>query len=139
MRGPPHRSYGRAMDNLTMVQEIYAAYGRGDIPAILERLDEDVIWDGGDGPSSRLVPWMQPRQGRAAVPAFFEALQAIDITRFEPLAFLTDATHVAAVIGIDATVRATGRSMSDDELHLWTFGPDGRVTAFRHYVDAAKQ
>jgi ketosteroid isomerase-like protein len=127
------------MSNLTTVQEIYAAFGRGDIPGILERLNDDVVWDGGDGPASRLVPWMEPRHGRDAVPAFFEALRAVEITRFEPLYYLTDETHVAAVIGLAATVRETGRSMADDELHLWTFDADGEVIAFRHYVDTAKQ
>jgi hypothetical protein len=24
-------------------------------------------------------------------------------------------------------------------MHLWTFGPDGKVIRFRHYADTAKQ
>ena len=31
-------------DNLQLVQELYAAFGRGDVPAILEQLTDDVVW-----------------------------------------------------------------------------------------------
>jgi ketosteroid isomerase-like protein len=42
-----------------------------------------------------------------------------------------------------AEVRASfalpeGGRFSDEELHLWTFGEDGRVTRLRHYCDTAK-
>jgi ketosteroid isomerase-like protein len=47
------------------VQNIYAAFGRGDIPAILERLAPDVEWE--YGVESTNVPWLQPRCGRAEV------------------------------------------------------------------------
>ena len=33
------------MSNLQTVQDIYAAFGRGDIPAILDELADDVRWD----------------------------------------------------------------------------------------------
>ena len=45
--------------------------------------------------------------------------------------------QVVAQITIDWTLPGGGR-LRDEELHLWTFGPDGRVVAFRHYVDTAK-
>lgn len=35
------------MDNKQIVQTIYAAFGRGDIPAILEQLDDNVDWEYG--------------------------------------------------------------------------------------------
>ena len=31
-----------------------------------------------------------------------------------------------------------GGRFRDEELHRWAFGPDGRVTSLRHYVDTAK-
>jgi hypothetical protein len=36
-----------------------------------------------------------------------------------------------------SVVFPTGR-VRDEELHLWRFGSDHKVTAFRHYVDTAK-
>jgi ketosteroid isomerase-like protein len=41
---PPEAS-AMARDNIATVQEIYAAFGRGDIPAILDRLAEDIDWE----------------------------------------------------------------------------------------------
>jgi ketosteroid isomerase-like protein len=35
------------MQNSKIVQEMYAAFGRGDVPAILQRLADDVEWEYG--------------------------------------------------------------------------------------------
>jgi len=36
---------------------------------------------------------------------------------------------------IRATRCGTGRTVEDDEWHIWTFGPDGPVVEFRHLLD----
>jgi len=69
------------------------------------------------------------------VPKFFESLSELEITRFEPLAFLEGDGMVAVPLRVELTVRATGRKVRDLEVHLWTFGADGKVTRFRHVVD----
>ena len=55
--------------NVATVQGIYEAFGRGDVPAILERLAEDVQWEAwADNHGQRAgVPWMSPRTGREGV------------------------------------------------------------------------
>jgi hypothetical protein len=73
------------MTNTETVQEIYAAFGRDDVPAILERLAEDVVWE--YGVNSTDVPWLQPRRGRSDVGKFFEAPGAVEITKFQPKQF----------------------------------------------------
>ena len=35
-------------------------------------------------------------------------------------------------------MRETGRRFRDDEIHMWVFGDDGRVTEFRHHADTGK-
>ena len=45
---------------------------------------------------------------------------------------------VVALIDEDVTVRATGERFRDVTAQVWTFGPDGRVAAFRHLVDTVK-
>lgn len=120
-------------DHVATVQAIYAAFGRGDIPAILGHLAEDVAWEHDWGGTP--LPLYRPRKGRDAVPGFFSELQAIEIARFEPVNLLTGGDQVVAVIRLEATARATGRKITDLEAHLWTFGADGRVHAFRHLAD----
>jgi hypothetical membrane protein len=83
---------------------MYEAFGRGDIPAILAALAEDVEWE--YGVNSTDVPWLQPRRGRAAVAGFFEALGAIDFHSFRPKALLESGPTVVSLIDLDATVRA---------------------------------
>ena len=126
------------MANVDTVQEIYAAFGRGDVPAILERLAEDVRWEDW-APTSRIgevVPYLATRVGRDAVAAFFgEIAGALEFERFEPSAFLASDDQVAAVINVVLTVKSTGTRLEDTEIHLWTFGPDGEIIALRHFVD----
>jgi ketosteroid isomerase-like protein len=123
------------MDNITTVQEIYAAFGRGDVPAILERLAPDVVFDPDfDG----TAPWLTRREGRDEVAGFFADLGALEIHSFEPRNFMAAGDQVAVTIALGATVKATGEALPADEMHLWTFGPDGRASEMRHYVDTAK-
>jgi ketosteroid isomerase-like protein len=121
------------VSHVATVQAIYEAFGRGDVPAILDRLDENVEWD--RDAVDHGIPWLVPRHGRAQVGEFFASLAAIEIRRFEPFAFLQDETRVAVMIRLEAAVRATSRTVRDLEVHLWTFGEGGRVKAFRHLVD----
>lgn len=124
------------MSNLQSVQAIYEAFGQGNVPAILDHLADDVVWEK-DG-KDHGVPWLTPGTGKAHVGGFFQALGAVEFTKFAPTNMLEGGNQVCAVIDIDLTVKATGASVQDEELHLWTFGPDGKVVAFRHVLDTAQ-
>jgi uncharacterized protein len=129
------------MSNMQTVQDIYAAFGRGDIPAILDALSDDVRWDhlpDGGGAQRHDVPWLMARTGRDEVAGFFEALGALEFHEFAPRAILEAGDTVVALIDEDATVRATGERIRDKTAHVWTFGPDGRVVEFRHVADTVK-
>lgn len=129
------------MGNSTTVQAIYEAFGRGDIPAILEVMSDDVRWDhwpAGNGAQDAGVPWMAERTGKDGVGEFFASLGALEIHGFAPVALLEGDGRVVALIEVDLEVRASGRRFRDDEIHMWEFGSDGKVTAFRHHVDTAK-
>jgi uncharacterized protein len=81
------------MRNLNTVQQIYDAFQRGDIPAIIDKLDPNVEWDV-EAPTPG-VPWLQPRRGAASVPGFFESLAPLSFQRFEPHTFFEEiAFHV---------------------------------------------
>ncbi len=121
------------MDHLATTQGIYEAFGRGDVPAILDALADDVAWDV-DAPSHG-IPIYESGTGKAAAAGFFTALGDLDITVFAPRNFLAGGDQVAAVFDVAATVQATGKSFEVVEIHLWTFGPDGKVTRFFHGID----
>jgi uncharacterized protein len=129
------------MPNTQTVQDIYAAFGRGDIPAILGVLADDVRWDhlpDGGGAQRHGVPWLQERTGRDEVAGFFEALGGLEIHDLTPTGFFEEGDTVVVLLDEDATVRATGERFRDRTAHVWTFDPDGRVTEFRHVADTVK-
>jgi len=121
------------MSNMETVQAIYEAFGRGDVPAILDHLADDVVWDQ-DAPGYG-VPIYEPGAEKEHVARFFERLGDLEIHRFEPTNFLTGGDQVAVTINLEATVKATGKPAKVLEIHLWTFGPDGKGTRFLHAVD----
>ena len=126
------------MSNLATVQGIYAAFGRGDVPAILAALADDVEWE--YGVTSTDVPWLQPRRGRDAVVGFFQALGAVEMHRFVPSAIAESGPFVLALCQFEATVKATGKRISEvDEVHVWTFDAAGKVARFRHRIDTRHQ
>jgi uncharacterized protein len=125
--------------NLAVVAQIYEAFGRGDVPTLLEYLADDVAWDAwADNSAQRAgVPWLMARYGKASVVEFFGVVGQFQFHEFAVLSIFGSGNQVAAEILIDATV-PEGRRLRDEELHLWTFNDSGRVVRFRHYVDTAK-
>jgi len=131
----------RAMStHLEAVQAIYAAFGRGDVPAILALLSPTVAWEQwADNFAQRAgVPWLAPRSGRAGAAEFFGTLQRFNFLDFRVVGLLAGDHQVAAEVELTIEVKATGVRMHEEEMHLWSFGPDGLVTRFRHYADTAK-
>lgn len=117
------------------LQTIYAAFGRGDVPAILELLAEEIDWEYGPNPSE--VPWLRARRGRAGVAEFFGAVAAnLDFTQFEVRNLLEGDRVVVALIDFTCTVKPTGRQLREiDEAHIWRFDERGRIVKFRHAAD----
>lgn len=119
--------------NTDTAKAIYDSFGKGDVPAILARLSPGVVWEHDWG--GERLKWFEERKGPAAVPGFFGTLADFEFLRFEPFAFLEDEHRIAVPVRLELVVKANGKHIHDLEMHLWTFGPDGLVTGFRHFVD----
>jgi uncharacterized protein len=128
-----------ATANLAAIQSVYAAFGRGDIPAVLELVAEDVRWEEWtDSFAQRAgVPWLRARTGRDGVSDFFSIVGTFEITEFSVNDLMASDNQVTAEVVIDAKL-PDGSHYRDEEIHLWTFDPTGKVTRMRHYVDTAK-
>lgn len=123
------------MTNIEKVQQIYQAFGTGDVPTILGHLSDDVEWE--YGVNSTNVPWLQVRRGRDGAAAFFQSLAALEIRHFAVTAICESGSVVIALVNLEATVRATRRPIKEeDEVHLWHFDAAGKVFRFRHRVDS---
>jgi hypothetical protein len=121
------------------VQKIYEAFGRGDVGVIIDLMSDDVAWEGWADNSAQIagVPWLRSRRGKSGVAEFFELVGEFQIHDFTVLSIMANDRQVAAEFVIDATPPG-GRRYRDEEMHLWSFGDDGKVTRLRHYTDTAK-
>jgi ketosteroid isomerase-like protein len=126
-------------DHVTTISDLYAAFGRGDIPAILDALAEDVRWEQWDDNTAQreAVLHLQPRTGRDGVAEFFSVIGGMTFNAFEVRGLAAGDDLVVADILVDATLPSGGR-LRDEELHLWRFDAEGRICGMRHYVDTAK-
>lgn len=116
------------------MQSIYDAFGRRDIPFIIDQLADDVKWE--DGASDHGIPWLTPGVGKAHVASFFGHVAGFDFDRFDIEAVIGDGDIVVAVLQVGMTVKATtGGRLDGLEIHLWRFGTDGKVSSFNHSLD----
>jgi uncharacterized protein len=123
-----------AQNNAQTVQAIYAAFGSGDMPAILEKLTDDVEWNM-SGPAS--IPYAGDRQGKDGVIAFFTAhAGCIQLTKFEVLSITAQGDHVAVSGYEEGKALATGKTFANPWAMRFTFR-DGKVSGFRTYEDTA--
>ena len=128
------------MSNVATIQSVYEAFGRGDIPAILDLISDDVAWEPWSDNTAQDagVPWYEARSGRDGAAAFFDSLGVMDIHDFQVQNIMEGGNQVTATIKIDFTVKETGERVRDEEIHLWTFDDVGKISGLRHYADTAK-
>ncbi|HKQ60753.1 MAG TPA: nuclear transport factor 2 family protein [Candidatus Polarisedimenticolaceae bacterium] len=125
---------GGSVDAEQLVRDVYAAFGRGDLPFILERLTEDVLWE---HPRAEEIPWGGLRRGREEVTQFFTALVSdVEFESFEPQLFLSAGDRVVVSGRERARVRATGKSYAVRWIQEFTLR-DGRIAEFREHTDTA--
>ena len=122
-------------NNTTTIQNIYAAFGRGDVPAILEHISEDCAWEYGGSPND--VPYLQPRSGRGGAAEFFGLVGTeLEFKAFDVTNVVGTERLVVALCTLELRVKKTGKTVREvDEVHLWHFDDKGRVIKFRHCLD----
>jgi ketosteroid isomerase-like protein len=120
------------MTNVAVVHDVYAAFVRRDIQAILAHLSPDVVWGEPENPFN---PAAGTRHGHAG---FLEwariGHEAEDIEVLEPQQFLTSEDAVAVVGHLRCRAKATGRSYESDFVHVVTFR-NGMITRFQEFFD----
>ncbi len=115
------------MSNIDVITNGYAAFGRGDIPAVLEAFQPDITWT-----SVEVGPLSAVYKGHDEVVGFFVSLQST----YPPFAVTVD-----KLIADGDQVIVLGRHVfgPGDEVrftHVWDM-VDGKAAAFTEYVDSA--
>ena len=130
------------MSNVPTIQKLLEAVSEGDVDAFREHLAEDVRWEHhptGNRAQDAGVPYMRLREGREAAAGFLRDIaDDFEMGSLEVQGFLEGDGRVAVLLGYELTVKSTGKRVRDEEVHLWELDGDGKVTAFRHFLDTAK-
>jgi ketosteroid isomerase-like protein len=123
------------MSDLTaIVQDLYAAFGRGDVPAILSKLAADVVWES-EGPA--ILSFTGIRHGITETVGFFEALGAEHSDpRLTIEEYVASGNAVMTLGRYTATIRATGKKFDSPIAHYWKFR-DGKVVRYVGLVNTA--
>ena len=127
------------MSNMKVLQEIYHAFGTGDLPAILERLSESVEWEYGSTPCA--ASWLERRTGKDGAQAGLVAtFTSMEVKSFVPKAFIEGEGVIVVLFDTEFVVKATGKTVKEvDAAHIWRFDGQGKVAQFRHRVDTLQQ
>jgi ketosteroid isomerase-like protein len=116
------------------IERVYAAFGRGDVDAVLAEVADDVDWAAEAASTS--APWYGPHQGKDGAARFFAELgSSVEIGEFTPLSFTSNDTDVMVTIRWTFTARATGRTATETLHHWWRFA-DGRIVLYRGSDDS---
>ena len=126
----------REAENTKVVQDAYAAFGRGDISTLLSYMSDDVTWRPVIGTGTH-VPFSGERTGKPDVTEFFRLVADTEtFQQFEPREFIAQGDTVVAIGHYRAVAKRTGKSFDSDFVMVFTLR-DGRVTNFREFTDSA--
>jgi len=117
-----------------VVQQAYAAFGRGDVEGILALLTDDVDWR---FLASSGIPYAGRYTGKQQVQAWFGTVaESDDILKFEPREFLEGPDHVTVVGWEQTRPRPNGKVFESEWVHVFTF-KDGKISRWIGTLDTA--
>ncbi len=118
--------------NVRVVQEAYAAFGRGDIAAALSGYADDVDWSMPGSPE--IFPYAGKRCGREQVAQFYSTFaQTEEVEQMDLQDFVAQGEKVLVFGHYKGRVKSTRRSYTKDFIHAVPLR-DGKVVRFREYV-----
>lgn len=113
-------------NNLATVQQIYACFMQGDVPGILAKLADNVVFFNAADPAK--APFGGEFRGKAGVTQFFTALgTSSQTTLFEPGNYREEGNRVSNDVQHDGVIPSTNKPFSVHAKFVWTFNDQGEV------------
>jgi len=132
--GPVESRERRAMgqaENKAAVAAAYAAFGQGDVAAVVGMNAPDAVWI---VHAAAGAPFEDEYVGHDAIGKLFGLLvDSIEIAHFEIEPIAAEGDIVVARGEQTYRVKSTGKSDTVQLIHIFTFGPDGKVTRFEEF------
>ena len=121
-----------AEGNLELIQSGYEAFGRGDIPAVLEIFADDIEWN-----VAEVLPQGAHVRGKEDVAGFFQRLGSIwEGLNLDIEDFVASGDRVCVIGKGSGTVKGTQTGYGF--VHAWTVR-DGAAVKFAEYADPAPE
>ena len=120
--------------NLDIISGVYAAFARGDIPAVLGAMAPDIVWNEAENnlPLADGNPYMGPQAVLEGV--FMRLGEDFDGFAVVPERFIAEGDSVVMSGRYSGTAKATGLPVSPQVVHVWTLR-GGKISAFQQHAD----
>lgn len=123
------------INNATTVGKIYEAFGSGDVPSIMNHIDDNCKWIAA---GKNVLPQSGIYKGKE-VAGFFKKLgESVHFTEFNPVSISNiNENEVIAFGNMAGTSGITGKASSSDWAMHWKFNDEGKVIYYQDFHDTA--
>ncbi|WP_297335858.1 nuclear transport factor 2 family protein [Algoriphagus sp.] len=126
----------QSAENKAIVNSLYQAFAKGDVPGVLDTMDPQIVWNEAEGNDyAKGNPYVGPEAVLNGV--FGPILQDHEYFNLQNIE-LHEMLHdkVLATLRYDAKTKK-GNAYNAQVAHLWTV-KNGKITGFQQYVDTRK-
>jgi ketosteroid isomerase-like protein len=125
----------RERENVELIKRAYAAFGRGDLPGLMEMVANDLDFQ---HPMPQAIwPFAGKRAGRVGLTEFIQGSpQAIAREHFEPEEIIAQGDFVVVLLSEEMKAKTTGISINNPHVHVFKI-VDGKIAQFRIFEDTA--
>ncbi|MBS1492509.1 MAG: nuclear transport factor 2 family protein [Bacteroidetes bacterium] len=118
--------------NIQLIKEAYSNFQKGNIPALLESLHDDINWIDPGYPD---IPHNGKRKGKKEVMEFFTGMgNALTFDIFEPQLFIEGGNNVAVKGFFSGTANETGKRFESNWVMLWEI-QNGKIISYENFFD----
>jgi len=119
--------------NLELIESLYAAFARGDGPALFAAMDPAIVWNEAENfPLADRNPYIGPAAIGEGV--FYRLATEWDNFQAIPAEYIDGGATIAALGRYTATYKATAKPVDAQFVHVWRIN-DGKITGFQQYTD----
>ena len=125
------------MSNVQLVKDIYAAFGRGDIPAVLASFHPQIEWRQAEGNPYHMdgSAWIGPQ---AVLENLFMRIGAEWDGFTITIQKIHDAGEYVIIEGrYTGTYKPSGKKLDSQLCHVWRV-QDGKLVSFQQYLNTAQ-
>ena len=118
--------------NTAVIEQVFAAFATGDVPAIMAQLTDDVCFVAHLDP---VVPWFGEWSGKDSVGNYFQALGgSIEVLAHPVTQLVAQGDTVVALGDVTFRGRVSGKESSSSWAYVWKLR-DGKVCRFEQFND----